>query len=147
MINRQRSAKVGQASLAAFVRRLGRELAPPEPDSVAICLVSERRIREFNQRFRGRDRATDVLSFPGGGERDPDGHLHLGDILIAPGVARRQAREAGHSLARETRLLALHGYLHLLGYDHESDQGQMLALQRKLVRRLLPGKTPQRGKR
>ena len=83
---------------------------------VTIALVSDRRIRALNRQFRGTDHATDVLSFPSG-ERG-----FLGDIVIAAGVARRQAREAGHTLQTEFRVLALHGLLHLLGYDHEIDE-------------------------
>lgn len=73
--------------------------------------------------------ATDVLSFPA------DEKGQLGDVVIAVGVARRQAREAGHSLQTELRVLALHGLLHLLGYDHEHDQGRMARLERRLRRK------------
>ena len=93
---------------------------------VTIALVSDRRIRALNRQFRGKDDATDVLSFPSG-ERG-----FLGDIVIAAGVARRQAREAGHTLQTEFRVLALHGLLHLLGYDHESDDGKMARVEARL---------------
>jgi probable rRNA maturation factor len=93
---------------------------------VTIALVSDRRIRALNRQFRGTDHATDVLSFPSG-ERG-----FLGDIVIAAGVARRQAREAGHTLQTELRVLALHGLLHLLGYDHESDDGKMARVEARL---------------
>jgi probable rRNA maturation factor len=93
---------------------------------VTIALVSDRRIRALNRQFRGTDHATDVLSFPSG-ERG-----FLGDIVIAAGVARRQAREAGHTLQTEFRVLALHGLLHLLGYDHESDDGKMARVEARL---------------
>jgi len=107
-------------------------------DGFSVCLVSDRRMKEYNRAFRGVDAVTDVLSFPGGGEADPDGRVYLGDIVIAVPAAARQARERRHSLAREIRILALHGYLHLLGHDHEKDDGAMDRLQRRLVRRLLP---------
>ena len=94
-------------------------------------------MREYNRVYRDRDAVTDVLAFPGDGP-DPDGRTHLGDIVIAAPQAARQARAAGHSLAREARILALHAYLHLLGYDHETDRGEMLRLQRRLERRLIP---------
>ena len=94
--------------------------------SVTIALVPDRRIRALNRQFRETDRPTDVLSFPAG-ERG-----RLGDIVIAIGVARSQARKAGHSLGTELRVLALHGLLHLLGYDHERDAGRMARLEARL---------------
>jgi probable rRNA maturation factor len=101
--------------------------------TVAIALVSDRTMRELNRRHRGVDRATDVLSFPGDAG-------FLGDIAIASGVAARQARAAGHPVATELRVLALHGLLHLLGYDHDSDQGEMARVEERLRRRAgLPG--------
>ena len=93
---------------------------------VTVAIAPDARVRALNRQFRKKDSATDVLSFPSG-ERG-----HLGDVVIAAGVARRQARAAGHSLQTEIRVLALHGLLHLLGYDHERDQGQMARLERRL---------------
>ena len=86
---------------------------------VCVALVSDRRMRALNRQFRGKDYATDVLSFPS------DDRGFLGDIVIAEGVAKRQAKEHGHSLKIELQTLALHGLLHLLGYDHETDDGRM----------------------
>jgi probable rRNA maturation factor len=80
----------------------------------------------LNLRYLNRDTATDVLSFQTGEEG------HLGDVVIASGVARRQARSAGHALRTELRVLALHGLLHLLGHDHEVDGGRMARLERRL---------------
>jgi probable rRNA maturation factor len=96
-------------------------------------------MRELNRTFRGRDAATDVLAFPAGRPAVSD-EPHFGDIVIAVPVAARQARERGHSLARELALLALHGYLHLAGYDHEVDDGTMRRLERRVARRLLHGR-------
>jgi probable rRNA maturation factor len=96
---------------------------------MTIAIVSDARVRTLNRKFRKKDKPTDVLSFPSG-ERG-----YLGDVVIAEGVARRQAREAGHSLATELRVLALHGLLHLLGYDHEHDDGRMARLERRLRKR------------
>ena len=89
---------------------------------IAVALVSDSHIRALNRRYRRKDRVTDVLSF------EPS------DIVIATGVARRQAREAGHSYATELKVLALHGLLHLLGYDHHArtDDGRMARLERRL---------------
>lgn len=94
--------------------------------ALTIALVSDARIRALNRRFRGKDRATDVLSFPAG---EPG---VLGDVVIAAGVAARQAVQAGHPLQAELRVLALHGLLHLLGYDHQHDDGRMARLERRL---------------
>jgi probable rRNA maturation factor len=102
---------------------------------VAIALVSDARMRGLNRRYRRRDRPTDVLSFPADGAEKKDGSL--GDIVIATGVATRQAKDAGHSYQSELRVLALHGLLHLLGYDHHDpkDQGRMARLERSLLRK------------
>lgn len=138
MLNRQRGRRVSREGLARFVVRLSREVPPRGADSVTLCLVSERKMREYNRVYRGLDRPTDVLSFGDDGEPDPEGRVHLGDIVISVPTAAHQARAAGHSLARELRILAIHGYLHLLGYDHERDRGRMMRLQRRLERKLLP---------
>lgn len=94
-------------------------------------------MRRLNRDFRAQDRATDVLSFPADGQADPDGSLYLGDVVICVASARRQADLAGRALDAELQVLALHGYLHLLGYDHETDDGRMLRLQRRLARELV----------
>jgi probable rRNA maturation factor len=85
-------------------------------------------MRNLNRQYRGQDYSTDVLSFAGGSRG------FLGDIVIAAGVARRQARRFGHSGLTELRILALHGLLHLLGYDHEVDDGAMARVERRLRR-------------
>ena len=98
----------------------------PVRGEVGVALVSDAHIRKLNARYRRKDAATDVLSFPS--------EDSLGDIVIATGVARRQARQAGHSYATELRVLALHGLLHLLGYDHDSakDRGRMARVEARL---------------
>jgi probable rRNA maturation factor len=96
---------------------------------VTVALVSDARVSALNRQYRHKDRPTDVLSFPA----DEPGQL--GDVAIALGVARRQARAAGHPLGTELRILALHGLLHLLGYDHEQDDGRMERLERRLRRK------------
>jgi probable rRNA maturation factor len=114
------------------------------PGEVAIALVSDARVRTLNRQYRRKDLATDVLSFPvaSGGSRASSPAARtptrlLGDIVIATGVARRQAKEAGHSYQTELRVLALHGLLHLLGYDHDrrGDRGQMARAEARLRRR------------
>lgn len=129
-------------------RGLGAWLARAAPvaarGEVSIAVVSDRRVRALNRQFRGKDAVTDVLSFPvakpglifarAPGRSNPV--LFLGDIVIASGLARRQAKAAGHSVSTEFRVLALHGLLHLLGYDHESDDGRMARAEARLRRKV-----------
>jgi probable rRNA maturation factor len=119
--------------------------------TVAIALVTDAHSQKLNSRYRRQNTATDVLSFPpvsesghSGASPDPaqripdsEGRSFLGDIVIATGMARKQAAEAGHSYQAELRVLALHGLLHLLGYDHETadDAGRMRRLETRLRRR------------
>jgi len=108
---------------------------------VVIALVSDAEIRALNQRYRRQHQATDVLSFPAGPSDSREAvsadAQSLGDLVIATGVARRQAEEAGHSYATELKVLALHGLLHLLGYDHHAaaDRGRMARLEARLRRK------------
>jgi probable rRNA maturation factor len=117
--------------------------------TVTVALVGDARVRALNRQYRRKDYATDVLSFPVAdaerpvqgrdkktpGPQPPAPSPYLGDIVIARGVARRQARAAGHGEPVELRILALHGLLHLLGYDHEHDNGEMAKLERRLRRK------------
>ena len=100
--------------------------------TVTLVVTTDRRIRRLNRLWRGIDKATDVLSFPAGA--DPGPARHLGDVVISRETAARQARIEGHALATELRVLALHGLLHLLGYDHEHDAGRMARTERRLRR-------------
>ena len=121
-VSDDRGRPVHAPGLAAWLRRIAPARAR---GAVHIALVSNARMRVLNRMFRGTDRPTDVLSFD-----DPD--RPLGEIAIATGVARRQAREARHTQLAELRILALHGLLHLLGYDHERDNGEMHRLEQRL---------------
>ncbi len=114
-----------------WLERLVDELAAGT-DTLGVRLVTRREIAELNGRYRGRPVPTDVLSFPG--EAGPEG-VHLGDIVICPAVARRQARQLGHSAEKELKTLLLHGVLHCLGHDHETDDGEMERLEERLRRR------------
>ena len=111
---------------------------------VSVAVVSDNVVRRLNRAYRQKDRPTDVLSFSAaapetrsraarrpGATRVP----HLGDIVIARGVARRQAKACGHAETTELRVLALHGLLHLLGYDHETDDGEMARVEKRLRRK------------
>ena len=108
---------------------------------VTVAVVSDARVRALNRTYRGVDAATDVLSFPSGlrtpdsGLQTPESGAFLGDIVIARGVARRQARVQAHAESTEWRVLALHGLLHLIGYDHDTDNGTMRRVEQRLRRR------------
>jgi probable rRNA maturation factor len=123
---------------------LGRWLAAVAPTrahgEVTVAFASDARVRSLNRTYRGVDTATDVLSFPA---EQPSGNAtvaratrpYLGDVVIARGVARRQAKAQAHPESTEWRVLALHGLLHLLGYDHEADTGTLRRLEQRLRRR------------
>ena len=128
--NPQGYRDVRKRALELWLRRLTLSLAP-KAGSLAARLTSDAEVRRLNRRFRSKDKPTDVLSFPG--ETTADGY-HVGDIVISVPTARRQAAEADHSVERELKVLLLHGLLHCLGYDHETDDGKM-ERREKLLRR------------
>jgi len=115
--------RISSRGLAAWLQNAAPARARGD---VTVALVSDERMRTLNRAFRGKDYATDVLSFP------VENETFLGDIAIAIGVAQRQAEDAGHPISTELRILALHGLLHLLGYDHERDQGEMMRAEARL---------------
>jgi len=116
---------VNEGELARFARR-AQKLAGVSGE-VAVLITDSRRVRALNRRFRKKDKATDVLSFP-----SETG----GDIAISAQIAARNATRYGHPTAEELKILVLHGLLHLAGYDHEADQGEMAAREAVLRRRL-----------
>jgi probable rRNA maturation factor len=122
IINRQ---KKHQVRTRVFERLLGELLARYRlaAREVTLAFVGTRAMRTLNRKFMKKDRPTDVLSFPIG-QKAPDGRFYLGDIIISVPVAARQARERGHGLERELKLLAIHGFLHLLGYSHSASVGE-----------------------
>jgi probable rRNA maturation factor len=99
---------------------------------VAVLLTTDRKIRELNRDFRGKDKATDVLSF----SAEPGPEKLAGDLAVSVPTARRQAAAQGHALAVEIKVLMLHGLLHLAGYDHETDSGEMARREKQLRARL-----------
>jgi probable rRNA maturation factor len=155
VVSQQRGVSVDVARARAFARRLRVALMLGGQD-FNVCLVDDAAMARLNSAFRGKAAATDVLSFPWsvvkvgsgraprrgarrsagreGGGREFDGFL--GDVVISAETARRNARVEGHSTANEIRWLILHGLLHLLGYDHETDRGEMTALELALRERL-----------
>jgi probable rRNA maturation factor len=130
VINQQRGIAVSIRPLAGFLRRAQRSLHLADRE-VTVCLVTDAAIARMNRKFRGQRGPTDVLSFPlsNGNSRHA---RYLGDIAISAQTARRNARREGRSLSEELRVLILHGVLHLAGYDHETDNGEMERLERQL---------------
>jgi probable rRNA maturation factor len=150
ILNRQKRVRVRLRALDDFLHRATALLRLPE-HSAAICLVTDAQIARWNRAYRGKDGPTDVLSFavaahapngtgktsaPSKSFRALRENEYLGDIAIAPAVARRNARSLGRSFDQEMRILALHGLLHLMGYDHETDNGAMEGLEARLRRKL-----------
>jgi probable rRNA maturation factor len=116
VIDLQRRTRLRRRSYRDLLAGLIRRYRLRDPDLV-LAFVDDRRIRRLNRQFRGKDKPTDVLSFPIG-TRGPDGRYFLGDIIISVPRAAAQAAAKGHGLDRELRILVIHGFLHLLGYRH-----------------------------
>ena len=163
ILNRQQRVSVASGPLEVFLARVRRMLSLPR-DSVSVCFVSDAEIARWNRAYRGKSGPTDVLSFPmsdkhdgeksrqarseagAQGRESPLGRVrrrdgfssgaYLGDIAISPETARRNAQRLGRTLHEELRILILHGVLHLLGYDHEADHGEMDRRERGLRREL-----------
>jgi probable rRNA maturation factor len=142
VVNRQRFALVDRSRIERLVAgaldAVGRGAA-----NLTVALVRDRVTRDLNRQYRGIDRSADVLSFPaedkpaGSRRRGGDASNYLGDIVVSTDAAQQQAREAGHSFEREIDELVLHGVLHLCGFDHETDRGEMNRLELRLRRKLL----------
>jgi probable rRNA maturation factor len=128
VLNRQRRRRVDGARIRRVLRGAARKLRVS--GEVALVFAGDRTLHRLNRDYRGKDKPTDVLSFPG----DAAG---LGDIVISVETAERNARRLGRTLPQEIDVLALHGFLHVLGYDHETDDGRMDRLEQRLRRELL----------
>ena len=127
--NQQRRHKVDRTGLTRFLERVA--VATGNPDAgVTVALFGDARLHELNRDYRGMDKPTDVLSF-----RSNESDGYLGDIAISVETAERQAKRRKSRLDRELRVLILHGFLHLLGYDHETDDGEMRRVEYRLRRR------------
>jgi probable rRNA maturation factor len=124
--------RFSRREIAEFVRRVLIALRVDDDiHEVSIAIVDDDAMRNLNRKFRKKNKTTDVLTFPADdSDADPNASGRpLGDIVISIDQARRQATDQKHSLATEIRYLILHGILHALGYDHETDQGEMNALE------------------
>src|SRR5262245_52231619 len=131
-VNRQRKTRIDTKAWETFAARAAKAIGQKD-SSATIAFVSDKTIRQLNRQFRGVDKATDVLSFPAGDEADGS---NLGDIAISVDTATTQAKENGLTFDEEVAQLILHGLLHLSGYDHETDNGEMNRLELRLRRRL-----------
>ena len=156
IVNRQSRIPIPIPDLDKFISRARRQLHLPK-DSFTVCLVTDTEIARWNRAYRGKSGPTDVLSFPTNARkskhaRGRDKHAreddsfhepapsrtakYFGDIAIAPVVAKRNASRFGRNFGNEMRILILHGILHLMGYDHEADDGQMERRENRLRREL-----------
>lgn len=143
--NHQRAIRVLLPPLEKFLQRTKREIGL-RGDCVAVRLIDDAQMTRLNHMYRGKKKSTDVLSFPAEKQQRRPGSLaqqvrkargkFLGDIAISPAIARRNAKLLGRTLPQELQVLILHGLLHLLGYDHEADRGEMEGIELRLRRRL-----------
>ena len=132
-INRQTTFKIDLARFRGLLRRLVRHYGLTKTE-VALVFVDNRAIRKLNRDFRKKDAPTDVLSFAYG-ERGPDGIFYLGDIIISAAKAHDASRRLGHSLDRELEYLIIHGFLHLLGFEHfQGHEGEGKKIRRLMVK-------------
>jgi len=137
--NRQRLIPIDRRGLARLVSgvlaAVDRRNPVPEDVDLTVAFVRDKAIRDLNRQYRGKDRETDVLSFPARSKLTSRGYL--GDIVISADTALRQASEGRRTVTREVSELVIHGVLHLCGYDHEIDSGEMDRLELRLRRKLL----------
>lgn len=142
--NAQTRVKLSLPTVERFFTRMNREVGL-QPGAAFVRFVTDGEMKRLNARFRHKPKITDVLSFPSETRTTPNSlkrrtmelpGTFLGDIAISPTVARRNAKVFGRSISEEICVLLLHGVLHLLGYDHETDRGQMERVEAKLRRRL-----------
>ena len=143
ILNRQRTVRLARHPLESFLRKVQNELGF-QGECITVCLLSDAEIARLNEAFRKKKGPTDVLSFPAVVRRRPVRLVSktlkagecLGDIAISPATAWRYAKKHRRKLASEIRVLMLHGVLHLLGYDHEADRGEMDRIEKRLRKRL-----------
>ncbi len=147
VINNQRKIELDGKIFQSFLEKIFGAIPEISEKNATIAFISDRRMKELNNFFRGKNSTTDVLSFPHapdnfGNSSAPaeaangDDKEFLGDIVISAEQAERQAKENGLTLENEIEQLILHGILHLCGYDHETDDGEMNALELKLRKKL-----------
>lgn len=138
IVNQQRKIKLETSDYQTFAETAVDAINEARGKELSIAFVSDRKIKELNKIFRDKNKVTDVLSFP----YEPDQYDYLetenflGDIIISLEQAKRQALENNLTLKIEIKQLILHGILHLCGYDHETDEGEMNAIELELREKL-----------
>jgi probable rRNA maturation factor len=143
----QRRWQIDPAAIQRYLQKVWNtitgsiQISGPEQTEVSVVFLNQQQMQKYNHQYRKKNYATDVLSFPADHPRAGTPALqedsYLGDILLCVDKAQENAASAGYSIDRELQILLLHGVLHLLGYDHETDHGEMDALERKLRKRLI----------
>ena len=138
VINNQRKITLDSQAFRNFLENILQTIPEISNKSATVAFISDRRMKELNNFFRGKNSTTDVLSFPHESDTfaEADDKDFLGDIVISAEQAERQAKENGLTLENEIQQLILHGVLHLCGYDHETDSGEMNRLELKLRKKL-----------
>jgi probable rRNA maturation factor len=136
IINRQRKIKFERHIFQFFVEKAIDKIPEAENKSVTVAFVSDKKMRALNKDFRGKNSTTDVLSFPFEPDEFETDEDNLGDIIISAEQAERQSKENNLDLETEIKQLILHGILHLCGYDHETDAGEMNAKELELREKL-----------
>jgi probable rRNA maturation factor len=134
IVNRQRKHRLPIDQIRSLLERAARSMKVS--GELAVVFAGDPLLRRLNRDYRAKDKPTDVLSFAGQG-----GDMGLGDVIISVETARANAVRLSRTLDRELEILALHGFLHVLGYDHETDKGEMEALEKRLRARLLRRRT------
>ena len=132
LINQQRKIEFSLRPFEIFTEKAVSIIPETAQKSLTVAFVSDRKMRELNKMFRGRNSTTDVLSFPFEADEFESGQQNLGDIVIGVEQAARQAAENDLEFEVEIKQLILHGILHLCGYDHETDHGEMNTLEIEL---------------
>ena len=136
VVNRQRRRKINAKEWREFAEKALHAISKDDKDAT-IVFVSDAAIKKLNHQFRGKPQATDVLSFPSAAEAfEAEQQKHLGEVVISVQRAAAQANDNGLSVTNEVKQLILHGLLHLSGYDHETDRGQMNRLELRLRKQL-----------
>jgi len=131
----QRKWPINRAAVRNYLQRIWKHVGSSRQSEVTVVFLNDAQMRRYNRQYRKKDSSTDILSFPVNDLLD--GRHYLGDMLISLDRTSDQAAEKGHSMKRELETLLLHGMLHLQGYDHETDNGQMNRLEGRLRRILI----------